>query len=79
LVASDGAWVYLVADQLRAGEKYDMWERRGALLSRLGIVQADRTGRVTQFWRQPAGAATGFALTESRADPMRAGNALRWP
>ena len=79
IIANDGSWVYLVADDLAARGRYDLWQRRGALMARLGSVTADSSGRVTQFWGQAPGAENGFELTQAGANPLRDAAALRWP
>lgn len=79
IVANDGSWVYLVADGLVPRGRYELWERRGALLTRLGAVSADNAGRGAEFWGQPPGSTSGFVLTPTGSDPLRDQRALRWP
>jgi hypothetical protein len=79
IVAADGSWVFVVADQLAPENQFDVWETRGGKQVKLGSFASDDGGEGTAYFVIPAAKAEGFALVPSGADPATDPMALRWP
>jgi len=79
IVAADGSWVFIVADQLAAENQYDVWETRGGRQIKLGAFTSDGSGEGTAYFAMPAAKADGFAVVPSGNDPATNASALRWP
>lgn len=79
IVAADGSWVFVVADQLAPENQFDVWETRGGKQVKLGSLSSDDAGEGTAYFAIPAAKAEGFALVPSGADPATDSMALRWP
>jgi hypothetical protein len=79
IVAADGSWVFVVADQLAPENQFDVWETRGGKQIKLGSLTSDDAGEGTAYFTLPAAKAEGFALVQSGADPAIDPMALRWP
>jgi hypothetical protein len=79
IVAADGSWVFVVADQLAPENQFDVWETRGGKQIKLGSLTSDDAGEGTAYFKLPAAKAEGFALAPSGADPTTDSMSLRWP
>lgn len=79
IVAADGSWVFVVADQLAPENQFDVWETRGGTRVKLGSLTSDDAGEGTAYFKVPAAKAEGFALVQAGADPATDSMALRWP
>jgi anti-sigma factor RsiW len=79
IVAADGSWVFVVADQLAPENQFDVWETRGGKQIKLGSLTSDDAGEGSAYFALPAAKAEGFALVPSGADPATDSSALRWP
>ena len=79
IVAADGSWVFIVADQLAAENQYDVWETRAGRQIKLGAFTSDGSGEGTAYFAMPAAKAEGFAVVPSGDDPASNASALHWP
>jgi hypothetical protein len=79
IVAADGSWVFVVADQLAPENQFDVWETRNGTQVKLGALNSDDAGEGTAYFAMPAAKAQGFALVPAGADPATDSMALRWP
>jgi hypothetical protein len=79
IVAADGSWVFVVADQLAPENQFDVWETRGGKQIKLGSFSSDDGGEGTAYFTLPAAKAEAFVLVPSGADPATDSMALRWP
>jgi anti-sigma factor RsiW len=79
IVAADGSWVFIVADQLAAENQYDVWETRGGRQIKLGTFTADGSGEGTAYFAVPAAKTDGFAVVPAGNDPATNASTLRWP
>jgi hypothetical protein len=76
--AADGHWVYVVADGLTPGARYDVWETRNGAPARAGELIADLHGQGTSYVEQQPGTIDAVALTPAGKDTSDP-SALRWP
>lgn len=75
--ATDGRWLYLVADGLAPKTQYDFFETAGGVRRRLGDFKTDAAGRATSYWEQTSIKIGAYAIMPTGfADPKRE---LRWP
>ena len=79
IVAADGSWVFIVADQLAAENQFDVWEKRDGQQVQVGSFTADYVGEGTAYIKLPAAKPEGFAVVASGHDPSTDLSSLRWP
>lgn len=79
IVAADGSWVFVVADQLVPENQFDVWETRDGQQVRLGSFTADSAGEGTAYFNLPTAKPEGFEIAPAGADPATSASALRWP
>jgi hypothetical protein len=79
IVAADGSWVYIVADQLTPELPYAVWLTVDGRSSRLGSFAADSVGEGTAFFRMPRSKPQAIAVAPDGEDPAASSAALRWP
>jgi anti-sigma factor RsiW len=79
IVAADGSWVYVVADQLTPELPYAVWLTANGHSTRLGSFAADDAGEGTAFFRTPASKPQAIVVAPDGEDPAASSAALRWP
>jgi hypothetical protein len=79
IIAADGSWVFIVADQLAAENQFDVWEKREGKRIRLGSFTADGAGEGTAYFKLPVAKPEGFEVVASGHDPESDMSSLRWP
>jgi hypothetical protein len=77
LLAADGQWIYVVADGLVPGARYDVYAWHGDASGRLGTFAADRQGRAAQFYTTSGKLRTVVIVPNGKAPTDS--DALRWP
>jgi anti-sigma factor RsiW len=77
LQAADGQWIYLLADGLAPGARYDVYVWSGDTKGRLGTFAADGQGRAAEFYATAGLLHTVVIVPKGKApsDP----DALHWP
>ncbi len=79
IVAADGSWVYVVADQLTPELTYAVWLTEGGRSTRLGAFAADSVGEGSAFFKTPKSKLQAIAVAPDGEDPAASSSALRWP
>jgi anti-sigma factor RsiW len=79
IVAADGSWIYVVADQLTPELAYAVWVTEGGRSTRLGTFAADSAGEGTAYFRLPRAKPQAIAVAPDGEDPAASSGALRWP
>jgi len=77
LQATDGRWVYVVADGLTPRARYVLWEKRGSAPTKVGEFAADGAGRAARYFEQAPGSIDGFSVTSIGEDPTSP-QSLNW-
>lgn len=77
LQATDGRWVYVVADGLTPRGRYVLWEKRGSAPAKVGEFSADGAGRAARYFEQTPGSIDGFSVTSVGEDPASP-QSLNW-
>ncbi|HLJ82766.1 MAG TPA: hypothetical protein VKT51_01155 [Candidatus Eremiobacteraceae bacterium] len=79
IVAADGSWIYVVADQLTPELTYAVWLTADGHRTRLGSFAADYVGEGTGFFRTPPSKPQAIAVAPDGEDPTASSDSLRWP
>jgi hypothetical protein len=79
ILAADGSWIYVVADQLTPELTYAVWLTEGGRSTRLGTFTADEAGEGTAFFSTPHSKPQAIAVAPDGEDPAASSAALRWP
>jgi len=77
LLAADGQWIYVVADGLVPGARYDVYAWHGDASGRLGTFAADRQGRAAQYYTTSGRLRTVVIVPQGK-EPTDS-DALHWP
>lgn len=77
LLAQDGQWIYVVADGLVPGARYDVFAWHGDTSGRLGTFAADRQGRAAEFYTTGGRLRTVVIVPNGKAPTDS--DALHWP
>jgi hypothetical protein len=79
IVAADGSWIYVVADQLTPELTYAVWLTVDGHSTRLGSFAADGAGEGTAFFQAPRSKPQAIVVAPDGEDPAASSAALRWP
>ncbi len=79
ILAADGSWMYVVADQLTPELTYGVWVTENGRRTELGTFAADEVGEGTAFFKLQPAKPQAIAVAPDGADPSTSEDALRWP
>lgn len=79
IVAADGSWIFVVADQLTPELKYGVWVTADGRREELGTFAADSVGEGSVYFKLQPEKPQAIVVAPDGDDPSESAGALRWP